>query len=129
MKKVWINGCFDVLHRGHLELFKYAKTKGDYLVVGIDSDVRVRKLKGNTRPINNEEDRKMFLECIDFVDQVVIFNSDEDLVLKIKLYNPDYMVIGSDYIDKRVIGSEYVKDLVFFDRIEGYSTTKILEKK
>ena len=129
MKKVWINGCFDVLHRGHLELFKYAKTKGDYLVVGIDSDVRVRKLKGNTRPINNEEDRKMFLECIAFVDQVVIFNSDEDLVLKIKLYNPDYMVIGSDYIDKRVIGSEYVKDLVFFDRIEGYSTTKILEKK
>tara|TARA_A100001391_G_C4891050_1_gene230892 strand:+ start:170 stop:559 length:390 start_codon:yes stop_codon:yes gene_type:complete len=129
MKKVWINGCFDVLHRGHLELFKYAKMQGDYLIVGIDSDNRVRKLKGDHRPINSAEDRKMFLECINFVDDVVVFNSDEELIENIKNFNPDYMIIGSDYENKKVIGSEHAKKLIFFERITGYSTTKILEKK
>lgn len=129
MKKVWVNGCFDVLHRGHIELFKFAKSNGEKLIVGIDSDNRVKKLKGSSRPINNQEDRKYFLESIKFIDEVVIFDNQIELENAIKLYSPDVMIVGSDYIDKKVVGSENAKKLIFFDKIEGYSTTKILENK
>ena len=129
MKKIWINGCFDVLHRGHIELFKFAKENGDYLVVGIDSDSRVKILKGNSRPINSQEDRKFFLESIRYVDEVKIFDSAEQLTNSIKNLNPDVMIVGSDYKNKNVIGSEGAKRLIFFDRIGDYSTTKILENR
>tara|TARA_R100001443_G_scaffold103792_1_gene112245 strand:- start:468 stop:857 length:390 start_codon:yes stop_codon:yes gene_type:complete len=129
MKKVWINGCFDVLHRGHLELFKFAKSKGDFLIVGIDSDQRVKTLKGSSRPFNNQEDRRFFLESIKYIDHVEVFDTEEDLEKKIHRFSPDVMIVGSDYREKRVVGSENAKELLFFERIEGYSTTKILEKK
>jgi D-beta-D-heptose 7-phosphate kinase/D-beta-D-heptose 1-phosphate adenosyltransferase len=129
MKKVWINGCFDIVHRGHIELFQYAKELGDYLVVGIDSDKRVKQMKGSSRPINNQNDRKYFLESIQYIDKVVIFEKEQDLVSSIKLYSPDVMVIGSDYKGKKVIGSEYAKKLLFFDRVGGYSTTNLIDKK
>ena len=76
---IWVNGCFDILHRGHLELFKFAKSQGSFLVVGIDSDKRVKNNKGISRPINNQEDRKFFLECIKYIDKVVVFDSDYEL--------------------------------------------------
>jgi D-beta-D-heptose 7-phosphate kinase/D-beta-D-heptose 1-phosphate adenosyltransferase len=126
--KVWINGTFDVLHRGHIELFRYAYGFGD-VRVGIDTDERVKKLKGNDRPVNKFEDRKTFLESIKFIDSVVGFSSDEELEEQIKSYQPNYMVIGSDYKDKKVIGSEFVKNLIFFDRIENFSTTNIINGK
>ena len=129
MKKVWINGCFDILHRGHIELFKFAKDQGDIVIVGIDSDDRVKELKGPTRPINNQEDRKFFLEAIEFIDQVVIFDTENELIQKIAKIKPEIMIVGSDYRNKRVIGSENANRLVFFDRIGNYSTTNILEKK
>ena len=129
MKKIWINGCFDILHRGHIELFKFAKTLGDYLVVGIDSDSRVKDLKGDLRPVNNQEDRKFFLESIKFIDEVVVFETEQQLVEKIGILKPDIMIVGSDYKEKRVVGAENAKKLVFFERIGDYSTTKILEKK
>ncbi len=129
MKKVWINGCFDILHRGHIELFKFAKKAGDHLVVGIDSDSRVKQLKGESRPINNQEDRKFFLESIRYVDEVTIFGSEQQLIENIGRLQPDVMIVGSDYRNKRVIGSENAKKLICFDRIGDYSTTNILEKK
>jgi len=129
MKIIWVNGCFDVLHRGHIELFKFAKSKGNFLIVGIDSDTRVSKLKGPTRPINNQEDRKFMLESIKFIDKVVIFDSEDELKTLVSIHNAAYMVVGSDYKNKRVIGSEYAGGVLFFDRIGDYSTTKILEKK
>lgn len=129
MKTVWVNGCFDVLHRGHIELFKFAKSNGEKLIVGIDSDSRVKQLKGSSRPINNQEDRKYFLECIKFIDEVVIFNTQSELEDAILSYSPDIMIVGSDYINKKVVGSENAKKLIFFDKIKGYSTTKILESK
>tara|TARA_R110000851_G_scaffold144828_1_gene284093 strand:- start:728 stop:1117 length:390 start_codon:yes stop_codon:yes gene_type:complete len=129
MKKIWINGCFDILHRGHIEMFKFAKTKGSFLTVGIDSDKRIKELKGENRPFNSQEDRKYFLESIKFIDHCEIFNTEEELEQKINSFSPDVMIVGSDYKDKRVVGSEYAKELLFFDRIKGYSTTKILEKK
>lgn len=129
MKKVWINGCFDVLHRGHIELFKFAESKGDFVIVGIDSDHRVKELKGPSRPINSQEDRKFMLESINYIDKVVVFQTSCELRGMIYHFRPDVMIVGSDYKDKDVIGSEYAGELIFFDRIGDYSTTNILEKK
>jgi len=126
MKLVWVNGCFDILHRGHFEMLKYAKSLGDELVVGIDSDEKVRKDKGADRPFNNVDDRKFALECIKYIDEVVVFNSRRQLEEEIKSVAPDVMVIGSDWEGKVVVGQEYAQQLKFFKRIGDYSTTKIL---
>jgi rfaE bifunctional protein nucleotidyltransferase chain/domain len=125
---IWTNGCYDVLHRGHIELFKYAKSLGHVLIVGIDSDQKVKKDKGEDRPINNSEDRKFLLESIRYIDKVLIFDSKEELKNLIKDIKPDIMVIGSDWKGKPVVGQEHAKKLVFFDRIGDYSTTKIINK-
>jgi D-beta-D-heptose 7-phosphate kinase/D-beta-D-heptose 1-phosphate adenosyltransferase len=127
MKTVFVNGCFDVIHRGHIELFNYAKSFGDYLVVAIDTDERVKKLKGFFRPFNNQNDRKFVLEAIRYIDRVYFFNSEEELGELILNINPEVMVVGSDWKNKRVVGSQYAKSLKFFDRIGDYSTTKILQ--
>jgi D-beta-D-heptose 7-phosphate kinase/D-beta-D-heptose 1-phosphate adenosyltransferase len=128
MTTVWVNGCFDVLHRGHIELFKFAKSKGDHLIVGIDSDFRVKELKGQSRPINSQDDRKFMLDAIQYIDEVVIFQTSSELRAMIHHFKPNIMIVGSDYKDKAVIGSEYAGELIFFDRIGDYSTTNILEK-
>ena len=127
--KVWTNGCFDVLHRGHIELFKYAKSLGDELVVGIDTYEKVKLDKGKNRPINNLQDRMYMLQSIKYIDKVIPFDSTEDLRKTIRWYQPDLMVIGSDWKGKDVIGREFSDKLVFFDRVGNYSTTKILEAK
>ena len=129
MKTIWANGCFDILHIGHIELFKYAKSLGDRLVIGIDSDDKVKKDKGESRPFNRVEDRKFVLESIRYVDEVLIFNSAEQLENLIKEVFPDIMVVGSDWKGKKIVGSEHSKEVVFFDRVEGYSTTNILKAK
>lgn len=127
MKVVWTNGCFDILHRGHVELFKFASSLGDKLIVGIDSDEKVKRDKGVTRPVNKQEDRKFVLECLECVNEVIIFNSSIELTSCIKEINPDIMVVGSDWKEKKIVGGKYAKKLIFFDRIEKYSTTRILE--
>jgi D-beta-D-heptose 7-phosphate kinase/D-beta-D-heptose 1-phosphate adenosyltransferase len=126
MKNIWTNGCFDVLHIGHIALFRYAKSLGDRLIVGIDNDNRVRLLKGSSRPINNQENRKIFLESIRYIDEVVIFGSSEELVNCIKNHKVDSIVVGDDYIDKTVIGSEYANNIVYFPKIPNLSTSAIL---
>jgi len=126
---IWVNGCFDVLHRGHVEMFKYARSLGDYLVVGIDTDDRVKKAKGSNRPFNNLQDRIFMLESIKFIDKVVSFSSDKELCYWTKVYKPQIMVVGSDWRGKRVIGERNAETVLFFDRIGDYSTTKILEEK
>ena len=132
--KVWTNGCFDVLHRGHIELFRYAKTLSNVnpwpsrLVVGIDTDEKVKLDKGKDRPYNNLEDRIEVLKAIRYIDEVIPFNSTEELRNTIREVKPSIMVIGSDWKGKDVIGQEYAGEVKFFDRIGDYSTTKILEK-
>ena len=123
---VWVNGCFDILHRGHIELLKFAKSQGDRLVVGIDTDKRVKRLKGDKRPFNNAEDRKIFLQSIKYVDKVVVFGSDKDLEQHLIDNKIDVMIVGSDWRGKKVVGEQLLKKIVFFDRIKEYSTTKIL---
>ena len=126
-KVVWTNGCFDVLHRGHFEMLKYAKSLGAYLIVGIDTDNKVKNDKGPSRPFNSEGDRKFALESIRYVDEVIMFNTPEELENLVKTKKPDIMVIGSDWKGKKVVGDQYCNNIYFFDRIPNYSTTKILE--
>ena len=125
--KIFVNGTFDVLHRGHLELLNYAKSLGDYLVVGIDTDERVREKKGSTRPVNSAEDRALMLSNLKAVDEVQYFSSDAELENLVKSVKPDIMIVGSDWKGKSVIGSYYAAKLIFFDRIDEYSTTKIVQ--
>ena len=126
-KTIWTNGCFDILHRGHIELFKYAKSLGSYLVVGIDEDERVKQSKGDSRPINTTNDRKAVLESIKYIDEVVTFSKDSELENCVLNSEASIMVIGSDYKGKRVIGAQYVDEVKFFNRLTDYSTTKIVE--
>jgi rfaE bifunctional protein nucleotidyltransferase chain/domain len=124
----FVNGCFDILHVGHIEMLRYAKSLCDHLVVAIDTDDRVKQSKGPTRPFNTQNDRQHMLMALKAVDEVVIFSTDEELVSLVKHYKPDTMVVGSDWENKRVIGSEHAKELKFYRKIDGYSTTKILER-
>jgi len=126
---IWTNGCFDILHRGHIELFKYASSLGTELVVGIDSDEKIRQDKGKGRPINTLKDRMYVLKSITYIDKVVPFTSQKDLEIHIRLIRPDVMVIGSDWKGKKIVGQQFTNKLVFFDRIKKYSTTKILNAK
>jgi D-beta-D-heptose 7-phosphate kinase/D-beta-D-heptose 1-phosphate adenosyltransferase len=122
---VWVNGTFDVLHRGHFELLKFATGYGR-LRVGIDYDNRVSELKGSSRPVNIWEDRSFVMSQIKGVDSVVGFGTQEELEQSIKSWDPDYLIVGSDYKGKEVLGSRYCKEVIFFERIPNYSSTKII---
>lgn len=126
MKRIWVNGTFDVLHIGHIKLLEYAASLG-IVRVGIDTDERVKEKKGNNRPYNRLEDRIEFMSSIKYVHSVVCFNSDLELIDKIKEWEPDIMVIGNDYKYHEIIGVEYVPKVNFFDKVEGISTSKILD--
>ena len=126
-KKVFVNGTFDLLHRGHIELLNYARTQGGHVCVGIDTDDRVREKKGPTRPIFNQEERKYFLENLKAVDEVRFFSNDKELEGLVKSYQPDIMIVGSDWKGKSVIGSYWAAQLIFFDRIGEYATRKTIE--
>ena len=126
--KIWCNGCFDILHTGHVKLLNFAKEQGDYLVVGIDSDERVKTNKGHNRPINSEKDRKFMLENLRCVDEVVIFGNDQELKNKIQESGAELIVLGTDYVIDQVIRPESLP-VKFFTKIQGYSSTKVLEEK
>lgn len=128
MKKVWVNGCFDILHSGHIELLEYAKSMGDHLIVGLDTDDRVRKSKGKERPLIPLHDRKTIIEALECVDSVVYFSSDDELRSLIKHNFIDIMVVGEEYREKEVIGSENVNLVVYFKLKKGRSTTGIINK-
>ena len=127
MNKIIVNGTFDIVHRGHIELLNYAKSLGDQLLVCIDTDRRVKELKGESRPINNQWDRMFMLENLRAVDNVQFFDSAEELEEICKNYQPDIMVKGSDYKDKTIVGSQYCKEIKFVDLVNGYSTTNTIK--
>lgn len=124
MKKVFVNGTFDILHLGHLALLQYAKQQGNWLTVGIDSDRRVRELKGPDRPVNTQTERAAMLEAIRWVDEVKIFDTDQDLIDMIS--TADVMVKGSDYRGQPIVG-QGLCDIIFFERINEFSSTKKIQ--
>jgi rfaE bifunctional protein nucleotidyltransferase chain/domain len=124
-KQIFTNGCFDVLHKGHVELLKFCKSLG-YVTVGLNSDASVSGLKGIGRPVNSQEDRKVILEALKYVDEVILFEEDTPLRLIQKL-KPDIIVKGGDYIETDVVGNE-IAEVIIFNTIQGYSTTNTLIK-
>jgi D-beta-D-heptose 7-phosphate kinase/D-beta-D-heptose 1-phosphate adenosyltransferase len=125
MRKIIVNGTFDILHHGHLAMLNHARTLGDELNIAIDSDDRVKKLKGDSRPINGQQERAELLLNLKCVTNVFIFDTDEELESIIGAH--DVMVKGSDYKGKPIIGEDVCKELVFFDIIDDYSTTKKIQ--
>jgi D-beta-D-heptose 7-phosphate kinase/D-beta-D-heptose 1-phosphate adenosyltransferase len=125
VKKIFVNGTFDVLHLGHLAMLNFAKTLGDHLTVAIDSDARVKRLKGSNRPINNSDERKTLLENLKAVDTVKIFDTDQELIDIIR--QCDIMVKGGDYKNLPIIGKNQISEIILFDRIDGYSSTQKIQ--
>ena len=126
--KVWVNGTFDVMHVGHIKLLEQASKLGT-VRVGLDTDERVKQFKGEFRPINNISDRIEFMNSIRFVNSSVSFSTDKELCDRIKEWSSDIIIVGSDYKNKNVIGFHLVKEVIFFDKIDGYSSTKIIDNK
>lgn len=126
-KIVFTNGCFDILHLGHISYLRAAKSYGDILVVGLNSNESVRRLKGDSRPINDEGDRAQILKELECVDFVIIFDEDTPLNL-IRQIQPDILVKGADYKGKEVVGSEIVSDVRLVDFVPNKSTSEIVKK-
>ncbi len=126
-KVVFTNGCFDIIHHAHIKLLKFAKSKGDILVVGLNSDESIKKIKGKSRPINNIIDRASLLNELDFIDYIIIFEEETPLNIIEKL-RPEILIKGGDYKDKKIIGFEYVKEILLYNYIENTSSTNIIKK-
>lgn len=130
-KIVFTNGCFDILHRGHIEYLSQARDRGDVLIIGLNSDASVRRIKGEGRPVQDEMSRALILASLRFVDGVMLFNEDTPYEL-IKFVNPDVLVKGADYTEETIVGADIVKanggEVVVIPLVEGYSTTEILKK-
>lgn len=126
MRKIFVNGTFDIIHRGHIEMLNFAKQQGDWLTVAIDSDERVKLLKGSKRPINSENERWFLLMNLKPVNEVFVFNSDEELTKLIS--ENDAMVKGSDYIGKDIVGQEVCNEIIFFNLVKGYSSSETIKR-
>lgn len=126
-KIIFTNGCFDVLHLGHIDYLNKAKNLGDLLIIGLNSDNSIKTLKGKNRPINSQYDRIAMLCALECVDFVIIFEEETPLEL-IKKIKPDILVKGKDYLNQEIIGSNIAKEVVLIDYIEGKSSTAIIEK-
>ena len=128
---VFTNGCFDIVHRGHIDYLSKAKDKGDRLIIGLNTDKSVKALKGETRPINDEDSRALLLASFSFVDAVILFNEDTPYEL-INFLKPNILVKGSDYDVKDIVGSDIVINnggrVETLDFIEGFSSTSIINK-
>ena len=123
---VWLNGCFDVLHMGNIKLFQRARQMGMKVLVGIDTDERITSAKGKGRPVNSLKDRMEFLWSIKYIDEVHNFHSDERLEFLIKSHAPRYMLIGEEYKDKEIIGSEWIKEIIYVPHFKGLSSSNII---
>lgn len=126
-KIVFTNGCFDILHAGHVSVLEFSRAKGDVLVVGLNSDASVRRLKGPTRPVNKQADRALVLAALQSVDAVCVFEEDTPYEL-IKLVRPDVLVKGGDYKPEEIVGREFAKKVARFALLKGRSTTNIIKK-
>ena len=130
-KIVFTNGCFDILHLGHIDYLSKAAAFGDVLIIGVNTDFSVQRLKGRGRPINNEYSRTRILAALEFVDGVVLFDEETPIEL-IKAITPDILVKGGDYKAEEVVGHDHVTtsggEVRIIDFLPGYSTSSIIQK-
>lgn len=126
MKRIFVNGTFDIVHVGHINLLNYAKSLGNYLLVAIDTDERVRSLKGKDRPINSQFERSFLLSNLKAVDEVKFFNDDTELISILVDYKPDIIVKGSDHKEGSKLSKMYCNEVIFYER-DGNSTTKKIQ--
>jgi D-beta-D-heptose 7-phosphate kinase/D-beta-D-heptose 1-phosphate adenosyltransferase len=124
---VFTNGCFDIIHSAHIKLLQYAKSIGEILVVGLNSDESIKRLKGQERPINYIDERSTILSCFDFVDYIIIFNNDTPYEI-LKYIKPNVIVKGGDYKVENIIGSEFSEEVILFNFIQGKSSTRVINK-
>ena len=128
MSIVWTNGTFDILHPGHIQLFKVAKELGDMVVVGTDTDEKIKKDKGFDRPINDLCYRVAMLEAIKYIDAVHTFDTRSELEGLIQMYNPDILLIGDDWRYGDVVGREFAKEVRFLPRVGGYASSNTIKR-
>jgi rfaE bifunctional protein nucleotidyltransferase chain/domain len=128
MSIVWCNGTFDILHPGHIQLFKVARSLGDRVIVATDTDEKIKKDKGFDRPVNDLCYRVAMLEAIKYIDVVHTFGSREELEGLIQMYNPDILLLGDDWQGGDVVGIEHAKGVRFLPRVGGYASSKTLNK-
>lgn len=130
-KIVFTNGCFDILHRGHIEYLAKASSFGDILIVGLNSDKSVKSIKGDSRPFQDETTRSLILASLQFVDKVILFDEDTPYEL-IKIVQPNVLVKGADYKPEQIVGYDIVKaiggEIVTVELTKGHSTTGIINK-
>jgi len=130
-KIVFTNGCFDILHAGHIDYLAKARALGDILIIGLNTDVSVSRIKGKNRPLNNEWSRALLLSSLNFVDAIIYFDEDTPYEL-IKEIQPDILVKGSDYKPEDIVGYDILKEnggeVVTLDYLEGYSTTGLIKR-
>lgn len=128
---VFTNGCFDILHPGHIDYLEKARKLGDRLVIGLNTDASVQRLKGENRPIQDEDSRAWMLAALEFVDGICHFDEDTPYEL-IRLLEPDILVKGADYQPEEIVGYDLLKarggEVKTIEFLEGYSTTKIIDK-
>ena len=128
---VFTNGCFDILHRGHVEYLAQAADLGDKLIAGLNTDASVKRLKGESRPVNDEKSRALLLSALQFIDAVVFFDEDTPYEL-IKQVQPDILVKGNDYKPEKIVGYDIVTakggKVLTIDLVEGFSTTNIIKR-
>ena len=127
IKTVWCNGTFDILHPGHIELFKVGASLGKKLIVATDTDEKIRQDKGASKPINNLCDRISMLQAIKYIDEVFYFNDRKELEGLIELYSPDILLLGDDWRGGDVVGVQYAKEVRFLPRL-NYSSTDIIKR-
>ena len=128
MSIVWTNGTFDILHPGHMQLFKVARSLGDKVIVATDTDAKIKKDKGDHKPINDLCYRVAMLEAIKYIDVVLTFGDRQELEGLIQLYTPDILLLGDDWQGGDVVGIEHAKGVRFLPRVGGYASSKTLNK-
>ena len=127
LKIIFTNGCFDILHSAHVRLLQYAKSQGDILIVGLNSDISIKNIKGNDRPINDLNERKTILSLFSFIDYIIIFDDNSPLQI-IKNIKPNIIIKGGDYNINDIIGKEYCDKVLIFNYIENKSSTSVINK-
>tara|TARA_B100001109_G_scaffold93219_1_gene75795 strand:- start:91 stop:492 length:402 start_codon:yes stop_codon:yes gene_type:complete len=127
-KIVWTNGTFDILHPGHIQLFKVARSLGDKVIVATDTDAKIKNDKGDHKPVNDLYYRVAMLEAIKYIDVVLTFNDRKELEGLIQLYNPDILLLGDDWRYGDVVGREHAKEVRFLPRVGGYASSNTIKR-